>query len=89
MTLTFRFDHLLAKRIDLTAKRLGLTRSEFVRRAVGRLIQSSENEQSQTAYDILKPWIGSIRSGGKFDSRNAGDQMADDLVAKYRARNAH
>lgn len=89
MTVTFRFDASLAKRIDGVARRLGMTRSDFVRRAVGGLLESSEREETETAYDRLKPWIGSISSGGGFDSRNAGDQMADDLEEKYRARRAH
>ena len=87
--MTFRFDASLAKRIDGTARRLGLTRSDFVRRAVTRLLESARREETETAYDRLKPWIGIISSGGRFDSRNAGDQMTDDLEKKYRARRAH
>lgn len=86
MTVTFRFEASLAKRIDVMAGKLGLTRSDFVRRAVSGLLESAEKEESETAYDRLKPWIGSIRSSGKFDSRNAGDQMTDILEAEYRAR---
>lgn len=89
MTITFRFDASLTKRIDGTARKLGLTRSDFIRRAVNGLLESAHREETETAYDRLKPWIGSISSGGGFDSRNAGDQMADDLEAKYRARRAH
>lgn len=87
--MTFRFDASLAKRIEGAARRLGVTRSDFVRRAVGALLENTEREETETAYDRLKPWIGSIHSGGGFDSRNAGDQMADYLEAKYRARRAH
>ena len=86
MTITFRFDASLAKRIDGTARRLGLTRSDFVRRAVRGLLESAQREETETAYDRLKPWIGSIRSSGRFDSRNAGDQMTDILEARDRAR---
>ena len=89
MTITFRFDESLAKRIDGVAHRLGLTRSGFIRRAVGGLLESAEREETETAYDRLKPWIGSIRTGVRHDSRNAGDQMADHLEARYRARRAH
>ena len=89
MTITFRFDASLAKRINGTARRLGLTRSDFVRRAVTGLLESARREETETAYDRLKPWIGSIRTGVRHDSRNAGDQMADDLEAKYRARHPH
>jgi metal-responsive CopG/Arc/MetJ family transcriptional regulator len=89
MTITFRFDETLAKRIDGVARRLGLTRSDFVRRAVGGLLESAEREENETAYDRLKPWIGSVRSSGRHDSRNAGDRMTDDLEARARARRAH
>ena len=89
MTITFRFDATQAKRIDGAARRLGLTRSDFIRRAVGGLLESAEREETETAYDRLKPWIGSVRTGVRHDSRNAGDQMADDLEARYRARRTH
>jgi hypothetical protein len=48
----------------------------------------SPRRKRKTAYDWLKPWIGSVRTGGRHDSRNAGDQMADDLEAKYRSQRA-
>lgn len=89
MTITFRFDGAQAKRIDGVARRLGLTRSDFVRRAVGGLLESVEREETETAYDLLEPWIGGVRTGGRHDSRRAGDQMADQLEASERARRAH
>jgi predicted transcriptional regulator len=88
MTITFRFDASLAKRIDGTARMLGLTRSDFIRHAVNGLLETTHREETETAYDRLKPWIGSIRSGGRFDSRNAGDQMTDILEERDRARRA-
>ena len=86
MTITLRFDRTLVKRIDGAARRLGVTRSDFVRRAAGGLLESVEREENETAYDRLKPWIGSVRTGVCLDSRNAGNQMADELEARVRAR---
>ena len=49
---------------------------------LGRILASpraAEHKKTETAYDRLKPWIGNVRTGGRHDSRNAGDQMADEL----------
>lgn len=88
MTVLFRCESALMRRLDALAKRKGVSRSDFVRRAVAAQVEREEAEETMTAWERLKPWVGSVSSGGKptVSARDAGRQFADFLEEKDRER---
>lgn len=88
MTVLFRCEGALMRRLDALAKKRGVSRSDFVREAVRAEVAREEAEETMTAYDYLRPWIGSVRSEGAVSARDAGRQFADYLEEKDRERRA-
>ena len=88
VTILVRCEPALTRRVDALARKRGVSRSDFVRAAVKAEVAREEAEATMTAYDYLRPWIGSVRSEGKVSARDAGRQFADHLEEKDRERRA-
>lgn len=79
MTLTVRLDSALHARVDQEAKRLGVTKSEFVKDAIERVL-GLKNPAT-----LLKQ----VRSGKPMGNSRASENVSAKVKAKLRAKRAH
>ena len=90
--MTLRLDGLLDERVSELARERGITRSEVVRDALERVVLKEKRGKALTAYDRMKPWIGSVDSSkyvkGPVTSDDASAQARAIIVEKWEKRGA-
>ncbi|NWG32196.1 MAG: ribbon-helix-helix protein, CopG family [Rhodocyclaceae bacterium] len=83
MTLSVRLDPVLESRLDQEAKRLGITKSEFVKDALERVLGM------KNPYDLLQqvrdPEAYRVCEPTTFDSENIAAKVKERLRAKHSA----
>jgi predicted DNA-binding protein len=85
MPFSFRLDPETEAKIRRLAAKSGKSRSMVVREAVEKYAAEDEEASARgpTAYDRLKPYIGSISSGGKNHSQNTHEKYRALLKKKF------
>lgn len=78
MTLSVRLDPALEARVGQEAKRLGITKSEFVKDALERVLGM------KNPYELLK----AVRSGTPMGDRHASENVSERFKAKLRAKHS-
>ena len=87
MPFSLRLDPATDARIRRLSASTGRSRSDVVREAVAHYAADHESPQDgQSAYDRLKPYIGSVTSGGANLSTNTHAKFRERLLRKHRAR---
>jgi predicted DNA-binding protein len=76
MTLSVRLDPALEARVDQEARRLGMTRSEFVKEALERVLGMKD------PYALLQQ----ARSGTPMGDADASEDVSEKFKAKLRAK---
>lgn len=83
MSLSVRLDPILAARLDQEAKRLGITKSEFVKDALERVLGM------KNPYELLQqvrdPEAYCVREPSTRDSENVSARVKERLRAKHSA----
>jgi hypothetical protein len=79
MTLTVRLDAALEKKVDQEAKRLGITKAEFVKDAIERVL------------GIKNPAVllKAVRNRKPMDKPDASENVSAQMGAKLRANRPH
>lgn len=72
--------------LDEARTRRGVSRSEWVREAIARYAAETKHEESLTAYDRLKPWIGIVKGGDPNLSANVSARVRKILLEKHARR---
>lgn len=80
---TYRFPAELEERIGDLAEQKGMTRSDFVRDALERVVEKEVMNEKKTLLDWFGKRVGSVHSGGKFPSRDHSKIIREYLVRKH------
>jgi predicted DNA-binding protein len=74
---TVRLDPTTRAALERLAKRRGQTRSEVIRDAIEHLVAEEEQEDTASALERLRPFVGMVDSGGRQLSRESGRQFRE------------
>ncbi len=94
MAISVRMDSLLEKELELTAKRMGLTKSQFiisaVERALGRknpyeLMVSLKAQEAASDYSVAQAFTGTEQA---YDTDSSRDVLIAKLQDKHSGRSA-
>ncbi len=80
--ITLRLDPVLEHQVTMTAKNLGITRSEFIRES---LADSVQKQQTHTAWETGKDLFGKYASGQNDLSSNRKQLLKKKIRAKNNA----
>ena len=87
MPFSLRLDPDTEARIRRLSASTGRSKSDVVREAVAHYAADHASPKAgQSAYDRLKPYIGSVNSGGANLSTNTHAKFRELLLRKHRAR---
>ena len=84
--ITLRLDSKLEQTIDNTAKYLGMTKSELIRRSIQEYLNKIPN---QTPWDLGKDLFGKYSSGNKDLSAKRKKLLKRKIRAKSNEKNTH
>jgi len=83
---TVRLDPTTGATLERLARRRGQSRSEVIRDALGRLVAEEEREDTTSALERLRPFVGIVDSGGRQLSRESSRQFRELLEERNRPR---